>query len=247
MTKQNINFPQQKFLSSRNLGNSEMRTKIINLGKDLIKELKLEPGVDTLSRWMAHYIAEQITIANSTKGKRKIDADERCFETILKLWQHKTSLQIGEKPFENFEIIWNVIERMDPDNKRNFFYNYIIDDQSKLKKNNYVGKKVQKWLDVALIIDEAARVWLEYVFKLAIQAATDKKTINWLKNTFFLENSSESSIIIKFLEKDVKKEKDAKQNELQSRIQQLDAFIKFSKGIQKEFINELNLLKKEKI
>lgn len=246
MTKQNINFPLQKFLSSRRLGNSETRTKIINLGKALVKELQLDPGVDTLSRWMAHYIAEQITIANSTKGKRKKDAEERCFETILKLWQHKTSLPIREKPFENFEKIWNVIERIDPDNKRNFFYNYQIDDHSKLKKNNYVGEKVQKWLDIALAIDEVARVWLEYIFKLAVQSATDKKTITWLKNSFFLENNCESLIIIELMEKDLEKDKKAKQKGLQSRIQQLDTFISFSKILRKEYVNDMELLKKIK-
>jgi len=32
---------------------SEIRKRIINLGKVLVEELNLDPGVDTLARWMA--------------------------------------------------------------------------------------------------------------------------------------------------------------------------------------------------
>jgi hypothetical protein len=41
---------------------SETLDKIINLGKLFVKEFKLELGVDTFSIWMAHYLAEKITI-----------------------------------------------------------------------------------------------------------------------------------------------------------------------------------------
>lgn len=30
---------------------------VIALGKRLVEELGMEPGVDTLGRWMAHYVA----------------------------------------------------------------------------------------------------------------------------------------------------------------------------------------------
>lgn len=36
---------------------SEVYQNAINLGKLLINELQLEPSVDTLGRWMAHYLA----------------------------------------------------------------------------------------------------------------------------------------------------------------------------------------------
>jgi hypothetical protein len=43
-----------------NMENLEQSEKIIDLGKMLVKELGLEPGGDTLARWMAHYLAEKI-------------------------------------------------------------------------------------------------------------------------------------------------------------------------------------------
>ena len=67
-----------------------MREEILNLGKLLVGELGLEYSVDTLSRWMAHYIAEQMRIIESTENDDKKLAEEKCFETILKLWKHRT-------------------------------------------------------------------------------------------------------------------------------------------------------------
>ena len=47
-----------KFISSQQMVSSEIQERAISLGKALVQELELEPGVDTLSRWMAHYVAE---------------------------------------------------------------------------------------------------------------------------------------------------------------------------------------------
>ena len=79
-----------------------MRKRIINLGKALVGELGLDPGVDTLARWMAHYTAEQMTIAETATDNDKIKAEQHCFETILKLWQHRSTLADGRGPFESF-------------------------------------------------------------------------------------------------------------------------------------------------
>ncbi len=88
--KANINHPTAKFISSHKTDDSEMKEQVISLGKALVKELELEPGVDTLARWMAHYIAEQIAIAENATDDKKVEAESRCFETILKLWQHRS-------------------------------------------------------------------------------------------------------------------------------------------------------------
>jgi hypothetical protein len=66
------------------------------LGERIIEELGLEESTDTLSRWMAHHIAEAITRAE--KGRRK-DKDEAA-ELILELWEHRTSWPRGWPPEE---------------------------------------------------------------------------------------------------------------------------------------------------
>ena len=61
----------------------ESQEKVINLGKFLVKQLNLDKSVDTLGRWMAHYLALKISEAENAKGKDKIALEEECFKTIL--------------------------------------------------------------------------------------------------------------------------------------------------------------------
>ena len=49
-----------------------MPADVLELGKILVRELKLDPGVDTLGRWMAHHIAELIRAADEAD-----DVEER--------------------------------------------------------------------------------------------------------------------------------------------------------------------------
>ncbi len=84
----------------------EQQKQILNLGKVLVNELQLEPGTDTLSKWMAHYVAEKITLAEKMpQGQERIETEKECFETILKLWKHRWSLPSGKWPLETFEPI----------------------------------------------------------------------------------------------------------------------------------------------
>lgn len=102
------------------MASSEIQERIINLGKALVEELGSRIG--TPSRWMAHYIAEQMTIADNAQGDDKIRAEQKCFETILKLWEHRSSLPNGQRPFENFEPIFRVLEQLNPENKQPFYF-----------------------------------------------------------------------------------------------------------------------------
>ncbi|MFC9778349.1 hypothetical protein [Paenibacillus chitinolyticus] len=43
-----------------------------------------------------------------------------------------------------------------------------------------IPEEVQKWIEVANGIDEAARVWLKYIFEQAALAETDDSTIEWI-------------------------------------------------------------------
>src|SRR5258708_5779936 len=93
------------------MDNLEIQRQAITLGNKLVEELGREPNMDTLSRWMAHYVAEQIVIAEKTAGVERASAGERCFRTILALWEHRSSLPPGRRPFESFEPILRALER----------------------------------------------------------------------------------------------------------------------------------------
>jgi hypothetical protein len=226
--------------------NSETRIKNIKLGQKLIKELSSESDVDPFSKWMVHYIAEQIRVAKSAKGKKKLEAERNCFETILKLWKHRAYLPSGHRPFENFEAIFRVLERIDPNNKRQYYYELPIDKKLKSKKRKKIAADVKKWLDTALVIDQAARVWLSQVFKYAAKSASDKETIKWFETVSELAKEEDISVVIRLFGEDSESEenkaekiKKEKQSNLKSRIKQLDAFVKFSRELKGTYLNEL--------
>lgn len=209
----------------------------MNLGKALVRELNLDPGVDTTARWMAHYIAEQIEIAEHSSSIQKQEAEKRCFETILRLWNHRSAFPGGTRPLESFDPILRTLKRLDPENDRHFFFEESTDS---------VPEEVQKWLDVADGIDEAVRVWLKYVFEQAALAATDDSTIEWLENSVAIQEGDHFSIIIQELYSDlddigvVRQEEDEKQRKtIISRIKKLEAFSEFNQLLLTEYRNEL--------
>lgn len=212
----------------------------MNLGKALVKELNLDPGVDTTARWMAHYIAEQLELAEHSSGIQKQEATERCFETILKLWNHRSSFPRGSRPFENFEPIIRTLARLDPENDRHFFF------ENRKEKKDGVPEEVQKWLDIADGIDEAARVWLKYVFEQAALAATDDSTIEWLENSAALQEEDNFSVIFRELHSDIddiwgelQEENEKNRKTIISRIKKLETFVELNQLLLTEYRDEL--------
>lgn len=60
----------------------------IALGQRILEELKLDREMDTLGRWLAHYLAEKMECAASAPDGTTGDADRReCVDLILRLWK----------------------------------------------------------------------------------------------------------------------------------------------------------------
>ena len=91
-----------------------MPKEILDLGRALVEELGLDPGVDTLSRWMAHYIAELIEAAETAKVEERPAKLAKFADAILKLWEHRHHLPNGKRPFEDLEPILRALESLDP-------------------------------------------------------------------------------------------------------------------------------------
>jgi len=189
---------------------------------------------------MAHYIAEQIEIAEQSEGIEKKEAEQRCFETILDLWKHRSTFPNGTRPLESFEPILRALNRLDPENDRHYFF----EDRD----NGFEGvpDEVKKWLDVAKGIDEAARVWLKYVFEQASLAATDESTIEWLENSIALQQGDYFSVIFRDLYSDIddvwgerQNENEKRRNKIFSWIKKLEAFTELNQLLLTEYRNEL--------
>lgn len=228
---------------------SEIQKRVIDLGKALIEELDLEPGVDTLSRWMAHYIAELLAKLENVKGDEKAQVQQHCFETILTLWQHRSSYRDGHRPFENFEPIFQTLEALNPENPYPF---YRFWQQEEKEDSEFPADDVKHWIDMAMGIDGAARVWIKFAISQAAQKALDRKTSHWLNNSISLMSDDELEVICQLVSKkpeaqegeDIKKINSDKIKQLEAQLEKLDAFVELSQFIRAEITGQLKILGK---
>jgi hypothetical protein len=154
---------------------SETPQKAIALGELLVKELGPPRQTGMLSRWMAYYIGEQLTLAKTATGARKAKAEERCFNAILTLWAHRSELPNGFRPFDGFEPILRALARLDPDEPRPFYYKFGRDQQEQATKDKQ-QQAVDSWLGFVESTDRTARVLIEIGLNLASKNAKTEST-----------------------------------------------------------------------
>ncbi|MBD1855538.1 MULTISPECIES: hypothetical protein [Leptolyngbya] len=197
---------------------------------------------------MAHYITEQIAIAETTTGNEKSEAEQRCFETILKLWERRSSLPNGRYPFKSFESIFKALNRLDPENTQPYYF----DDsrpQANVNKGNEETEsetdKVQTWVNIALGVDRAARVLIDFALREAACNAVDEETIAWLENaTGISDDKNDVSIVIRLVresqEDNAEEEvREQKRRELSSRIEKLNMLMELSGLLRDELTEHL--------
>ena len=135
----------------------ETQQKLIALGEQLVASLGAAHQLDMLSRWMAHYVAEQIQQAKAATGIKKARAEKQAFDTILALWAHRSQLPDGLRPFEGFEPILHLLGRLNPDNPSALYHRVSgLDGEG----GDAVAKESEKtmWLDFVRRADHAARI-----------------------------------------------------------------------------------------
>lgn len=105
----------QKSSSSGKTVASRTATDVLELGKNLVIELKLEERRDTLARWLAHHVAELISDAERAADPivKKETADS-AVETILKIWDHRANLPGNANPLAPYRNILEVLSGLNP-------------------------------------------------------------------------------------------------------------------------------------
>jgi hypothetical protein len=205
--------------------------KIIALGKVIVKELELDPGVDTLAKWMAHYIAEKIKTAERLKGEEKTYAENECYEAILKLWEHRWSIPTN-KPFLNdFKLLFETLEKLNPENDRPFFYSPKIEIEIEKDKSGKDGEKVEGYFQAALRVDKLARSLISHLLKQAVsEIEFSKEREKLIRNFIYLVDYPDMRIIRitsnhnKSRENQDEDEKEERIKEIQKRIKSLEEF-----------------------
>lgn len=83
------------------MAKSNQQAEILKLGKTIIKELSKDNDseLSLLESWISHYIAELIDKVEKAKTEKERKAFQKeCFETILKLWDKRSTSPIESMP-----------------------------------------------------------------------------------------------------------------------------------------------------
>ncbi|NTW15854.1 MAG: hypothetical protein HGA41_00095 [Syntrophaceae bacterium] len=143
---------------------------ILKLGKRLVEELGLDQSVDTLGRWMAHYIAELIDNAETACEESRYEKSTLCANAILELWKYHSTMPKSSRPFQGFESIIRTLESFDTENTASRYFWLVRKKASKDQKNS----ESASWLDVADSVDQTARVLIRFCLACAARDAVDK-------------------------------------------------------------------------
>ena len=203
--------------------------EVVALGRKLVDELGKHRSTDTLSRWMAHYIAELIDAADNAPPDERVAARGRCFEAILELWSHRSELPNGRRPLEDLEPIARALESLDPDNETPRFFRAIRTTVDKADE----GQQTQALLDFVDSVDLTARILIGCALADAARSAIDKSR-EWValaeaagRNPRFV------GVVISFVSREGRRDDQAEQVErdrelLVDRIKRLENFGKLA-------------------
>lgn len=223
--------------------NSEIQNKVIELGKLLVKELEIEHSVDTLGRWMAHYVAEKIETAKNAEGTARSAAESECVKAILDLWSHRWKIQDRHQPLKDFSRLLELLSQIDPETLDPYYYRFTTE-----RKND----EDNAWLAAAYDIDKAARVCLKYTLTRAAETASSNGSKPMLEIAEVIGPDPDIMVIQALLGSkeydlgsndlilDREFNRDVEQENVKNHIIYLDKLIKHAEVIKAKLNDELN-------
>ena len=161
------------------MDSSETPHKIISLGRQLVAQLSVHDRTDIFSRWVAHYVAEQIAAIEISTGQEKAAAEKQCFDAILTLWSHRNKLPDGLRPLESFEPVLRALARLDPEEPRSMYYHF-----QRSPETTEEPSEVSQLVDFVISLDRVARILIEFALDLATAKALRPETKSILENAF---------------------------------------------------------------
>ncbi len=208
----------------------------LELGRKLTKELDLDQSVDTLGRWMAHYIAELIQDAENACAEERPARMQYCCDAILKIWKHRHTLSFGNRPFEELEPLLRTLESLDPDNDTPRYYRSVRAATDDAEETN----EIESWLEIVNGLDYSAKTLIRYFLTQAAQT-TLNKSAEWvaLAEAAGAEESAENLLVRMLSAEDrmlkASEPSDRERERIEDRIKRLEAFA----GMAMELVSEL--------
>lgn len=212
----------------------------LDLGRKLTKELGIDQSVDTLGRWMAHYIAELIQDAENASTEDRPEKMRACRDAIINLWKHRHTLPDGKRPFEELEPILRTLESLDPENDTPRYFRSIraaTDDAEEDDETKF-------WLNLIDGLDYSAKILIRYCLTQAAQSALDK-SVEWvgLAEAAGADDIADFPLIRMIFEEDsMLKASDPDENQrkrIEVRIERLEAFVKMAMAVVSDLRQEV--------
>ena len=104
--------------SSAGTESSKVPTDVLELGQYLVRELKLDDGVDTLGRWMTHHLAELLVSANCADVEERRAAEDRVAALIPRIWAQRHVAPLGMNPLAAYAKAAQVLAAIHPTTDR---------------------------------------------------------------------------------------------------------------------------------
>lgn len=148
--------------------------KIIKLGKKLVKELDLEYSVNTLARWMSHYLAElmhNIDYAKTNEEKKQLQIE--CFDIILKLWSQKENLPI-RKPLDDLKPVIEILQVLQKEKEENILPSWF-------GKHNRLSRE-NKWASFADMVKNNSEEIFNKIIQINLHEDILSKDVEWMKD-----------------------------------------------------------------
>ena len=184
----------------------------------------MEPSVDTLGRWMAHYVAEFMDAAANGPKEGRAAARERCFDAILSLWRHRAELPDGKRPFEDMEPIIRAMESLDPESTAARYFHPAREEIVEGDED----RETQSLLELVRSIDSTARILIAHALGDAARSAVDKSR-SWVAMAEAIETDpGVVGLVIRVASDDWSSDPSTAGNErdrLQNRIDRLERFM----------------------
>ncbi len=238
------------------MAQSEQQKAILVLGKLLVKELGIETSVDTLSRWMAHYLAEKITVAEGLPdGAKKNAAEKECYSLILELWKTRWSFKPDKQPLKHFQHLFTVLEKLDPDSEQPYYYRFNNREEKEIADDSFNPAELNNLTPLALQIDKVARIWIDFVLRDAAAKTKNERIEKIVEQAVKLPESMDAHIIqiviaeeVDELDNDLtidheKKDRKSRLRTLNKRIAELEKFKKVNEFILSQFKKERDEIK----
>lgn len=212
----------------------------LELGRKLTQELGIDQSVDTLGRWMAHYIAELIQDAEKASAEERPAKLRACCDAILNLWKHRHTLPNGKRPFEELEPLLRVLESLDPENDTPRYFLSVRGSVDGSEEND----EMKSWLELIDCLDYSVKILIRYCLTQAAQTALNK-SVEWvaLAEAAGADESVEYPIIRLASDEDsMLKSSDPGEKErkrIEDRIERLEAFAKMAMAVVSELRQEV--------